>query len=82
MLSGRPVRGRASNTVSRYDASRVSCPSQNGDDPLSASMCGRKYAAWFIRSIRRSSSSIPIWMCIPQITIRQAVAPMSDHRPS
>jgi len=68
--SGRPVRGMASNTVSRYDASPVSCPCQKGEEVVRQSIWGRKYRAWFIRSIRSSSSSMPTWTCMPQMSMR------------
>ena len=33
--------------------------------------CGRKYEAWFNRSMRSSSSGMPIWTCRPQIARRR-----------
>ena len=46
-----PVRGKRRKTVVRNDFSPVSRPIQNGELVDSASRCGRKYRASFIRSI-------------------------------
>jgi hypothetical protein len=77
--SGNPVRGTALNTSMRNDMRPVCSPSQNGELQDSASMCGRKYVSWFIRSMRNSSSSIPTWTCRPQIIMRRAAPCISSR---
>src|SRR4029077_19960294 len=50
-VSGIFVRGNLSNTLQRYDFRPVRIPNQNGEFAESASRCGRKYRAWFIKWI-------------------------------
>src|SRR6478752_6070633 len=53
-VGGDPVRGKFRKMMLRYELSPVFRPIQNGELAESARMCGTKYLATFIASIRKS----------------------------
>ena len=75
--SGRPLRGRSPKMVGRYALSPVGWPCQNGDERRQRQQVRQEVGRLVHQVDPSSSSSMPAWTCMPQITRREASVCMS-----